>query len=336
MSHASVRLTAPPKSRPELPPERIHGTAQHRDHRACRPRQDDPGRPAAAAVRHLPREPAGSRAGDGQQRPRARARDHHPRQMHLGGLEGCPDQHRRHAGPRRFRRRGRAHPVHGRQLPPAGRRGRGADAADQVRARQGLAQRAAADRGDQQGGQARAALDRGPERDLRPVRRTRCRRAPARLPAHLRQCEARLGGARARRPARGPGTAVRPDRRAGGAAGGRQGRAVPDAGDHAGGQPLSRPPAHRPDRIGPGPGQHGGQVDDPRRPADRAGADLEDPGLSRPRSAAGRGGRGGRHRGDRGLHQGHRRRHAVRACGRGGDPRPADRPLDHRHDLLGQ
>ena len=62
-----------------------------------------------------------------------------------------------------------------------------------------LAQRPAADRGDQQGRQARAALDRGPERDLRPVRGARRRRAPARLPAHLRQRQAWLGGARARR-----------------------------------------------------------------------------------------------------------------------------------------
>ena len=178
----------------------VHGPAQHRDHRARRPRQDHPGRPAAAAVRHLPREPAGSGTGDGQQRPRARARDHHPGQVHLGGLEGRADQHRRHARPRRFRRRGRAHPVDGRQLPAPGRRGRGADAADQVRARQGAAQGTAADRRDQQGRQARAALDRGPERDLRPVRRPRRRRAPARLPAHLRQRQAGLGGARARRP----------------------------------------------------------------------------------------------------------------------------------------
>ena len=47
------------------------------------------------------------------------------------------DQHRRHAGPCRFRRRGRAHPRHGRRRAGAGRRRRGADAADQVRRRQG-------------------------------------------------------------------------------------------------------------------------------------------------------------------------------------------------------
>ena len=51
-----------------------------------------------------------------------------------------------------------------------------------------------------------------------------------------------------------PGPAVRPDRRACAAARGRQGRAVPDAGDDAGGQPLSRPPADRPDRVRARPG----------------------------------------------------------------------------------
>jgi len=45
-----------------------------------RPRQDDAGRQAARAVRHLPRQPAGGRAGDGLQRHRARARHHHPGQ----------------------------------------------------------------------------------------------------------------------------------------------------------------------------------------------------------------------------------------------------------------
>jgi GTP-binding protein len=44
------------------------------------------------------------------QRPGARARHHHPGQVHLGRLEGRARQHRRHARPRRFRRRGRAHP----------------------------------------------------------------------------------------------------------------------------------------------------------------------------------------------------------------------------------
>ena len=93
--------------------------------------------------------------GHGLQRPRARARHHHPRQVHLGRLEGHAHQHRRHAGPRRLRRRGRAHPLHGRRRPAAGRRRRRPDAADQVRARQGAEARPAADRGDQQGRPAR-------------------------------------------------------------------------------------------------------------------------------------------------------------------------------------
>ena len=97
---------------------------------------------ASAAVRRLPREPAGRRTGHGFQRPRARARHHHPRQGDLGGLEGHPHQHRRHPRPRRFRRRGRAHPVDGRRRHRAGRRRRGADAADQVRRRQGAARSA--------------------------------------------------------------------------------------------------------------------------------------------------------------------------------------------------
>ena len=54
---------------------------------------------------------------------------------------GRAHQHRRYAGPRRFRRRGRAHPQHGRRRPRAGRRRRGADAADQVRRRQGAGAR---------------------------------------------------------------------------------------------------------------------------------------------------------------------------------------------------
>jgi hypothetical protein len=48
---------------------------------------------------------------------------------------GCPDQHCRHAGPRRFRRRGRTHPQHGRRGSGAGRRRRRPDAANQVRRR---------------------------------------------------------------------------------------------------------------------------------------------------------------------------------------------------------
>ena len=45
-------------------------------------------------------------------------------------------------GPRRLRRRGRAGAEYGRRLPAAGRRGRGTDAADAVRAAQGARARA--------------------------------------------------------------------------------------------------------------------------------------------------------------------------------------------------
>ena len=128
---------------------------QRRDHRARRPWQDDARRPAVPPVGHLPRQPARRRARDGFQRPRERARDHHPCQMHLGRMERCQrqhhaHQHRRHARPRRFRRRGRAHPQHGRRRHPAGRRGRGPDAADQVRHRQGAEPGPSPDRRGQQ------------------------------------------------------------------------------------------------------------------------------------------------------------------------------------------
>ena len=110
-----------------------------------------------------------------------------------------------------------------------------------------------------------SAADRGARRDLRPVRGARRRRAPARLPAPYASAKQGWAVGGSTTSAR-PGAAVRPHRRARPARRSRQGRAVPDAGDDAGGQPLSRPPADRPDRIGPGQGQHGGEVDDPRRP----------------------------------------------------------------------
>ena len=53
-----------------------------------------------------------------------------------------------------LRRRGRAHPRHGRRRAAAGRRRRGADAADQVRDLEGAGAGAAADRGAEQGRQA--------------------------------------------------------------------------------------------------------------------------------------------------------------------------------------
>jgi alkaline phosphatase D len=82
----------------------VYESSQYRHHRPRRPRQDHAGRPAAAAIRRLSREPARGRARHGFQRPRARAGHHHPGQGRLGGLERRPHQYRRHPRPRRFRR----------------------------------------------------------------------------------------------------------------------------------------------------------------------------------------------------------------------------------------
>ena len=131
------------------------------------------------------------------ERPRARARHHHPRQGDERRLAGPPHQHRRHPRPRRLRRRGRAHPRHGRRRPPARRRRRRPDAADQVRAGQGAQARPAPDRAAEQGRQARRRARPGAERGLRPLRHPRRHRGAARLPAPLRLRPRRLGRRRA-------------------------------------------------------------------------------------------------------------------------------------------
>ncbi len=176
-----------------------HEASQHRHHRPRRPRQDDPRRPAPAAVGRVSRQPARRRTGHGFERPRARARHHHSRQGDLGGVEGRAGQYRRHARPRRFRRRGRAHPLDGRRRDRAGRRRRRADAADQVRGRQGAENRAETHRLRQQGRQARRAAERGRQRGVRSLRRARRDRRAARLSDPLRLRQAGLDGALARR-----------------------------------------------------------------------------------------------------------------------------------------
>ena len=100
--------------------------------------------------------------------------------------QGTPHQHRRHARPRRLRRRGRAHPRHGRRRAAAGRRRRRPDAADQVRAAKalelGLRPIVVINKVDRPD----AEPDRGAERGLRPLRRARRDRGAARLPGALR------------------------------------------------------------------------------------------------------------------------------------------------------
>ncbi len=147
---------------------------QHRDHRPRRPRQDDAGRRAAPAVGHLRRPRRAGRPGDGR-RPGARAGHHDPGQERRLPLRGHEDQHHRHARPRRLRRRGGARPDDGRRRAAAGRRVRGAAAADPVRAAQGAGRPAAGDPGGQQGRPAGRPDRRGGGRGLRPVLRPRRR-----------------------------------------------------------------------------------------------------------------------------------------------------------------
>ena len=292
-----------------------HGYPQHRDHRPCRPRQDHPGRCDAAPIGRVPRQSAGGRAGARFERARTRARHHDPGEMHLGRVARRAHQHRRHPGPCRFRRRGRAHPQHGRRRPGIGRRRRRADAADQVRARQGLASRPAPDRRDQQDRPARCPRRRGPQRDLRSVRGARRERGAARFPDGLRLRPQWLGGDRSRRPAPRSGAAVRADPGACAAAQGRSRRAVFDAGDDLRLRPLSRPGADRAHPFRRGAAQHAGQVAGPRRPHHRAGAADQIAGLSRARPAADRGGPGRRHHRRRRAHSDDGRRHDLRAGG---------------------
>ena len=68
---------------PAKPYRETHGYPQYRDHRPRRPRQDHAGGRASEAVGRLPREPGRRRTRHGLERPRTRARDHDPRQVHL-------------------------------------------------------------------------------------------------------------------------------------------------------------------------------------------------------------------------------------------------------------
>ena len=106
------------------------------------------------------------------------------------------DQHRRHARPRRLRRRGRARADDGRRRAAARRRERGPAAADPLRAAQGARGAAAGDPRRQQGRPARRADRRGRRRGLRAVPRPRRRREPDRVPDRLLQREGRAGRAR--------------------------------------------------------------------------------------------------------------------------------------------
>ena len=220
--------------------------------------------------------------------------------------DGHAHQHRRHAGPRRLRRRGRARARHGRRRAAAGRRGRRPDAADALRHAEGAAAGTEAHRRRQQGRPPRRARRVGRQPDVRPLRQARRHRRPARLPGRLR-----VGAATAGRrstspsPRRGADAPAAPTMRA--AVRDRSSTRVPaPVGDPDGaaavpGQrarllELSRPPRHRPHpprphRAGPGsrraarPARAGR---DPRRRRRSAGARLRGPraraGRRRPRA----------------------------------------------------
>ena len=110
---------------------------QHRHRRPCRPRQDDARRRDAPPDRHVPGEPGRRRPGHGLGRSRAREGHHDPRQADDGRPRRDPPEHRRHARPRRLRRRGRALAPDGRRRAPPRRRRRGAAAPDPLRPPEG-------------------------------------------------------------------------------------------------------------------------------------------------------------------------------------------------------
>ncbi len=282
------------------PVKPAHEASQHRHHRPRRPWQDDPRRPALAAVGRVSRQPARRRTGHGFERPRTRARHHHPRQGNLGGVEGRSDQYRRHAGPRRFRRRGRAHPFYGRRGDHPGGCGRRPDAADQVRPGQGAENRAEADRLRQQSRQAGRSSDRSRQRSVRPVRRARRDRRTARFPDHLWLRQAGLDVGFARRAEDRHGGLVRPGAEACGAAEGRRGR-FSHARHALGEQPLPWPHRHRPRVLRLDQDQHAGKSAGPRGRSCRGGPGLEDPRLPRHRAGADRRGGRRRHYRDRGA-----------------------------------
>ena len=106
--------------------------------------------------------------------------------------ERSEDQHRRHAGPRRLRRRGRARPVDGRRRHPSRRRGGRSDAADPLRPAQGPRPRPPADRDHQQDRSPRRAARRSAQRSVRSDDRARRVRRADRFPDPLRQRPRRI------------------------------------------------------------------------------------------------------------------------------------------------
>ena len=304
---------------PESPYARTRRPAQCRHHRPRRPRQDHLGGRHAVAIRSLPGEPGREHPGHGLDGPGAGEGHHDPGQEHRG--RSCPgrwfhghDQHHRHPRPRRFRRRGRARSGDGGRGAAAGRRLRGAAAADPLRAAQGAGQEPADHRGDQQGRSSRCPDRRGRRRGLRAVHGPgrRCRRPPPGLPDHLLRGEGGPGladPAGGQHPARfgKPRTAVRADHEHHPRPAVHRGRAAAGPCHQPGRLPLFGPAGAVPDRRGHAhPRPDCGLV-----PSRRLGAKCPALGAADHQSAGagpGRLRRSRRHRGDRRHPGDHHRR----------------------------
>ena len=168
------------------------GHPQRGDHRARRPWQDHAGRRDAVAVRRVQGRSGGGDAGARLDGPRAREGHHDHVEEHSAALWRGQAEHRRYAGARGLRRRGRARPDDGGRRAAAGGRLRGSAAADAVRAAQGARGAPAGDPGRQQGRSLRRPRRRGGRRGVRAVPRPRRRREPDRVSDRLLQ---RQGGA---------------------------------------------------------------------------------------------------------------------------------------------
>ena len=130
-------------------------------------------------------------------------------------------------GPRRLRRRGRAHARDGRRRPAPGRRLRGPAAADALRPRQGARGGPPARRLPQQDRPRRRAAGRGARRDLRPLHRPRRERGSSSTSRSSTRTRARArrrstwptpgdrpaAALRDHRPARSPARCTSPTRR---------------------------------------------------------------------------------------------------------------------------
>ena len=148
--------------------------------------------------RRVPRQPGRRRARHGLDGPRAREGHHDPRQEHRGPPRRREAQHRRHAGPRRLRRRGRARADDGRRRAAARRRLRGPAAADALRAAQGARGAAAGDPRRQQGRPARTRASPRSSTRSTSCSSTSTPRGPDRVPDRLHERQGRLGVARPR------------------------------------------------------------------------------------------------------------------------------------------